>query len=160
WHYNASERGGGLVCWLEAIRAVSAARPPRAVRFVASSGHELGHLGLHDYLDRRPSLARDALVWLHFGANIGPAGGTGTATCSGSAWETAVAAAFSEGSQVRINTASADRVGGEAATVRERGGHFISLIGTNEWFHNPGDRWPDAVNVGDVARFARASAKL
>jgi len=34
------------------------------------------------------------------------------------------------------------------------------LIGANEWFHNPRDRWPDAVNVGAVSRFAKGAADL
>src|SRR5213078_1203191 len=46
WWGCASERGGGLACWLEIMRAMRDARPVRDVLFVASSGHELGHLGL------------------------------------------------------------------------------------------------------------------
>jgi hypothetical protein len=46
WWGCASERGGGLACWLEIMRAVRDAKPVRDVLFVASSGHELGHLGL------------------------------------------------------------------------------------------------------------------
>src|SRR5262249_11154175 len=34
WHASASERGGGLACWLEAMRAVAAERPSRTVRFI------------------------------------------------------------------------------------------------------------------------------
>ena len=76
WHANASERGGGLACWLETMRTVVAARGrPRTVRFVASSGHELGHLGLHDYLQRNPTVAREAFAWVHLGANIGTSTG-------------------------------------------------------------------------------------
>src|SRR6185295_19517856 len=75
WHANASARGGGLVCWLETMRACAAARPKRTVRFVASSGHELGHLGLQAYLAANPTLAQSALVWIHYGANIGASTG-------------------------------------------------------------------------------------
>ena len=39
WWGCASERGGGLACWLEIMRATHAARPARDVVFVASSGH-------------------------------------------------------------------------------------------------------------------------
>jgi hypothetical protein len=51
-------------------------------------------------------------------------------------------------------------VGGEAATINEAGGRFISFIGANAWFHNPHDLWPDTVDVRAVARFARAIADL
>ena len=47
-----------------------------------------------------------------------------------------------------------------AATVGREGGRFVSLIGANEWFHNPRDRRPDAVNVGAVSRFAKGAADL
>ena len=52
------------------------------------------------------------------------------------------------------------QVGGEAATIKEQGGRFVSFIGRNDWFHNPRDLWPDAVDVQAVARFARAAADL
>ena len=57
WWGCASERGGGLACWLEIMRAMCAARPVRDTLFLASSGHELGHLGLDAFIQRRPRLA-------------------------------------------------------------------------------------------------------
>ena len=151
WHANASERGGGLVCWLETMRAIAARGPAeagrhvrgeeagrqvrrggdrgllRTVKFIASSGHELGHLGLHDYLVRNPKLAHDAYVWVHFGA---------------------------------IRQSQASQVGGEAATIKEKDGRFISFIGRNDWFHNPRDLFPAAVDIPAIARFARAVSDL
>jgi hypothetical protein len=44
WYSCASERGGGIACWLELMRALTRSGPPRDVVFVASSGHELGTL--------------------------------------------------------------------------------------------------------------------
>src|SRR5262249_21929398 len=75
WWECASERGGGLVCWLEVMRALRAARPARDVLFLASSGHELGHLGLDAFMERRAGLVKSARAWIHFGANIGAAQG-------------------------------------------------------------------------------------
>ena len=72
WWHCASERGGGLFCWLEVMRALRETPPERDVIFVASSGHELGHIGLDNFLKRRPELITQA-TWLHFGANIGAA---------------------------------------------------------------------------------------
>ena len=161
WHSNAAERGGGLVCWLEVLRAIVAARPTRTTMFVASSGHELGHLGLRHYLRRRAGLAGQAWLWLHFGANIGAAGGRPAAlTCSDAAFEDTVARAFPATDLYRVNRVPSDQVRGEAATIREAHGRFISFIGQNAWFHNTGDRWPEAVDADAVARFARASATL
>ena len=74
WWQSTAERGGGLVCWLQSLRALLAAPPAMDVVLTANSGHELGHLGLDAFIARRPGWERDAL-WLHWGANLGAAGG-------------------------------------------------------------------------------------
>ena len=38
--------------------------------------------------------------------------------------------------------------------VHRGGGRYMSLISRNALFHNPGDRGPDAVDIGMIARFA------
>ena len=79
WWQSTSERGGGLVCWLETLRALITSPPRCDVIFTANSGHELGHLGLDDFMARRPGWERPAAdggaVWVHYGANIGAVGG-------------------------------------------------------------------------------------
>src|SRR5438874_7016064 len=79
WWQSTAERGGGLVCWLESLRALIAAPPAARVVFTANSGHELGHLGLDDFVARRPVWDRPAdkggACWVHFGANAGATGG-------------------------------------------------------------------------------------
>jgi len=160
WHANASERGGGLVCWLEALRAAASARAARRVRFVASSGHELGHLGLRAYLDRNGTIAHDAVAWVHFGANIGASTGAVGMTASDAALTRDATTALARYQLDGIRQSAAAQVGGEAATIDRAGGRFVSLIGQNGWFHNPRDLWPDAVDIRTVARFARATADL
>jgi hypothetical protein len=160
WYLNASERGGGLAAWLEALRAVAAAQPRRTVRFVASSGHELGHLGLHSYLDRNPSLAGGALVWVHLGANIGASTGPTAMTCSDGRAEAAALRALAGYGIDDLPRTPAAQVGGEALTISRKGGRFISFIGRNAWFHNPHDTWPDAVDRQAVARLAGAVSDL
>jgi len=46
WWQCASERGGGLACWLETITELAAAQPVRGGPFVAFSGHETGFFGV------------------------------------------------------------------------------------------------------------------
>jgi len=79
WWQSTAERGGGLVCWLESLRALIASPPACDVIFTANSGHELGHLGLDDFMARRPGWERPisdgGATWIHFGANIGAADG-------------------------------------------------------------------------------------
>src|SRR5262249_47641418 len=128
WHANASERGGGLACWLEAMRAVAAERPSRTVRFIASSGHELGHLGLHAYLDRNPDLARRAVAWVHLGANIGASTGDTRMTASDEDLARVAFRALKPYGLDTIARAPAAQVGGEAATISAQNGRFISFI--------------------------------
>jgi hypothetical protein len=131
WYLNASERGGGLASWLEAIRAVAATKPRRTVRFVASSGHELGHRGLHSYLDRNPALASGALAWVHLGANIGASTGPTAMTCSDDRVEAAALRALGVYGIDDLPRTPAAQVGGEALTIsRKAGGSSRSSAAT------------------------------
>ena len=158
WWWCASERGGGLACWLEIMRAVRDARPVRDVLFVASSGHEIGHLGLDDFIARRPGSVARAKAWIHLGANIGAAQGPGNhLQASDDALESLMADAMAEaGLRIdrRLPRGAVPR--GEALNVHRGGGRYISIIGGNELFHNPADRGPDAVDLASIARFAGA----
>ena len=71
WWQSVSEQGSRLVCRLEAIRVLAAARPARDCLFVALSGHELGYLGIEPYIRRRPDLIKRAHAWIFFGSDIG-----------------------------------------------------------------------------------------
>ena len=126
------------------------------MKFIASSGHELGHLGLHDYLTRNPALAHEAYAWIHFGANIGTSTGDTGMTPSDDRLREAAIRAFAPHGLDTIRQSSAAQVGGEAATIKEKDGRFISFIGRNDWFHNPGDLFPATVDIPAIARFSRA----
>ena len=49
---------------------------------------------------------------------------------------------------------------GEVRNIHERGGRYLSLGGTNPYFHNPGDRWPLTVDIKAVERYSKAFADL
>lgn len=162
WWWCASERGGGLACWLEIMRALRDARPVRDVLFVASSGHELGHLGLDDFIARRPGLVPGAQTWIHLGANIGAAQGPGNhLQASDDEMEAMMADAMAKaGLRIdrRLERGAVPR--GEAKNVHRGGGRYISIIGGNDLFHNPGDRGLDAVDIQAIERFAGAFATV
>ncbi len=162
WWHSTSERGGGLVCWLEVLRALTAARPARTVHFLSSSGHELGHLGLKQFIARRPTLVAGAHVWLHFGANIGAVDTPNRIQAFDDELETLAVNALT---QVDVTVNDKAKRGalplGEAGNIQRGGGRYLSLLcPNNPLFHHPADRWPDAVNVKAVAQYATAFAQV
>ena len=161
WWHCASERGGGIACWLEVLRAVAAARPSRTVLAVASSGHELGHFGLDAFLDKRRDLVKGAAAWMHLGANIGAARGVPRLQASDDRIEAMTVEALRRaGAEVKQRVARGTRPGGEARNIHDGGGRYISLLGSGPFFHNAADRWPAAVDVAAVSRFGQAMADV
>ncbi|HEY1475732.1 MAG TPA: hypothetical protein VGF53_16775 [Pseudolabrys sp.] len=162
WWSCASERGGGLACWLEIMRAMRDAGPVRDVLFVASSGHELGHLGLDAFIERRPGLVPAARTWIHLGANIGAALGPGNMLqASDDEMESMMAAAMTNAG-LRIDQRRPRGLAprGEAENVHRGGGRYISIIGNNGLFHNTSDRGADVTDLNVIERFAKAFASI
>jgi hypothetical protein len=147
------------------VRALIAAPPGRDVVFTANSGHELGHLGLDDFIARRPGWERPVseggATWIHFGANIGAARGE-LSLQSGSddlrqLTETELARAGRAPDVVAPKTLVPS---GETRDIHRAGGRYVTLVGSNPWFHLPQDRWPHAVDADAVTRIAAAGAAL
>jgi hypothetical protein len=162
WWVNASERGGGIACFLEIMRAVKSSRPIRDVIFTANTGHELGHTGLSLFLENNPALIKNAHIWMHLGANF--------------------AAKFSP--QVRLQYSDDESVAslepwlkqngltpsavtpigqrplGEARNVFDGQGRFVSILGGNGLFHHPADRWPAAVDLNVTTKWVTAFVQL
>ncbi len=166
WFACASERGGGLAAFLEIARSFESAPPARDVHFVASSGHELGHLGLRAWLAAHAELAGRAHAWLHLGANFAAAGGQVALQASSPAHaELARAALAAAGGAPDLVAPPGAAPLGEAREIADR--PYVSLLGTNPRFHAPDDRWPYAVDLpktlalceGLVAVAARLSAQ-
>ncbi|HJU18635.1 MAG TPA: hypothetical protein VJ770_19455, partial [Stellaceae bacterium] len=160
WWQSTAERGGGIVCWLASLHALIAAPPACDVVFTANSGHELGHLGLEDFLARRPGWETRAL-WLHYGANLGAAGGE-LSVLSASDELYALAAAELGRAGQRPDTAMPKTAvpSGETRDIHRAGGRYITLVGSNPFFHLPQDRLPHAVDLAALARIAAGAARL
>jgi hypothetical protein len=158
WYSCASERGGGIACWLELMRTLRSPRPRRDVIFVASSGHELGHLGINAFVDRRPSIVSASAAWMHFGANIGAATDPGTTVqASDDDGEALLAQAMAAaGLAIDRRVPRGTIPGGEAEVVHRGGGRYVSVIGRNALFHNPDDRGAQSVNLTAIATFVEA----
>jgi hypothetical protein len=158
WYTCASERGGGIACWLEMMRGLREPRPRRTILFVASSGHELGHLGINAFIDRRAGIVKKAVGWLHLGANIGAATeAANTIQASDDEFDRRLTEAMSgAGLQVDRRTPRGRVPGGEAEAVHRGGGRYVSIIGGNALFHNPEDKGPQAIDPAAIARFSGA----
>jgi hypothetical protein len=155
WWQSTAERGGGIVCWLACLRALLAAPPAIDVVLTANSGHELGHLGLDDFVARRPGWETTAL-WLHWGANLGATGGR----LSVMSTDDALRAIAADAVRPDVLAPKTQVPSGETRDIHRAGGRYVTLVGSNPWFHLPQDRWPHAVDVGAVERIAGAAAKL
>jgi hypothetical protein len=160
WWQSTSERAGGLACWLAVLRAVAEARPARDVVLVASSGHELGHIGLDDFIARRPELVTTA-TWLHFGANIGARGGKMALQSPQDDLRDLTSSEMAAAGQP-IDEMSPKKLVpfGEARAIQHAGGRYVTLVGSNALFHLPQDRWPDALDLDVLARSAAAFARV
>jgi hypothetical protein len=158
WWWIAAERGGGIVCWLEVMMALRDSPPERDVRFVATSGHELGHLGLEAYLDRNPGLATEAVAWMHFGASIGAAVKPVPRLFTSDDELHALAVEFLQPEVPAMPESFPHDMmpGGESRNIHARGGRYVSLAGGHASFHQQIDRWPDSVDVAAVVSYARA----
>jgi ribosome modulation factor len=162
WWRCASERGGGLVLFLEIMRAVREAGPARDVIFTANSGHELGHLGLDHFIHANPDLVRAAHCWIHLGANFAAAVGPQVRlqASEDALFDQARAAMGTEDVPPDVETPVGTRPRGEARNIFDGRGRYVSLLGGNGLFHHPDDRWPDAVDAEKLARLSRAFCAL
>jgi hypothetical protein len=161
WWQCAGERGGGIACWLETLRALIEAPRERSCLFVAVTGHELGFLGMRSYLARRPRLLQTCHRWLHFGANLGaPRQPLRLQASDEAIADWAVPLLESGGVSVGARSVRPAQPRGEAGLVQAGGARYIAPICGSEVFHHPSDRWPEAVDAAALARCASAFASV
>ena len=158
WYWCASERGGGIACWLEVMRALQRVPPARSILFVASSGHELGHLGINAFVDRRPGIVAKAAGWMHFGANVGAATDPSNLVQSSDDDFDAMLSRAMAASGLEVNRRAPRGTvpTGEAEVVHRGGGRYVSIVGGSALFHHVDDRGPQAVDPVTIAKFSDA----
>jgi Peptidase family M28 len=159
WWQSASEQGSRIACWLEALRVMAAGNVKRDAYFVALSGHELGLLGIDAYMERRPDLVKRAHVWVFYGSDLGAPRQPNLVHASSEALERWLLRAMEQESlsvDAKVRHDAAAR--GEAGPVQREGGRFVTVACGSEAFHSVADRWPEAIDVGLLARYARALA--
>jgi len=163
WFTSTAERAGGIAIWLHIMQSVLQEKSNlhRDVWFVATAGHEIGHIGIATFISAYPIL-RNAL-WLHLGANLGAAIDTRLtlrASDDNHAVEMlrALSAAGYDGEQ--IETGMANHCVGEARDIVESGAKVISMVARNKYFHSPDDRLPHAVSLPNVEAICRATLQF
>ena len=159
WWQCVSEQGSRLVCWLEIMRVLAAARPARDCHFVAMSGHELAFMGMAPYLKNRQDLIKRAEAWIFLGSDIGAPRQPNLIHASDDALEHwLVAALAKQGLTVDAKEQQSAKARAETAAIQRGGGRFVTLACASSVFHNVGDRWPEAADVATLARYAKALA--
>ena len=157
WWTCTSERAGGIAVWLECMRHFSADLPPRTVIFTANTGHELGHVGLDHYLQREPTLIKNAHAWIHLGANFAA---RDSQVLYQASTQALLAMSLDEFIKVDERPARTTPFGsrplGEARNIYDGGGEYVSILGDNRWFHHPDDRWPASVDLERTTRLTQA----
>ena len=141
WFGCAGERGTGIALALELAGELAGMAP---VEVVATTGHEVGFLGLRDHLTRH---AVDAATVLHLGASLAAGDGETLAPLRGG-----FADGFSADRVAALNAAleparlpiapwdpSIPADAGEGSVWRGRGAPVLSLLGWFERFHTPDD---------------------
>ena len=99
-------------------------------------------------------------TWLHYGANIGAAGGELSVVSPHDDLRDICGAELLRGSQPHEMTEKDKVPNGETRDIQRAGGHCVVLVGTNKLFHLPQDRWPEAVDLAAVTRIAAAAARI
>jgi hypothetical protein len=162
WWACASERGGGIACLLEMMRAIQLAGPVRDVHFTANTGHELGHIGLDHYLKPRQELLQEAHMWIHLGANFATKMGPGIRLqySDEEAKSLLSDALSSRGLKPAGETELGTRPLGEARNIHDHEGRYISILGRNALFHHPADVWPDSVDLATTTKWVGAFTEL
>lgn len=165
WWQCAGERGGGLACWLEVMRVLSAKKPERDCLFVAFSGHELGFLGIRAFVRKHPGILRETHAWIHFGANLGSPRQAFRIQCLDEklamlSFEAMKAA----GAAVNAQAGNAGPPRGEVSILKNHGVRYLAPICSSEAFHHSSDRWPEAVDLralsGCASAFSRVALKI
>lgn len=160
WYTCAAERGGGIAVWLEIAARIAANPGQRTLNLVASSGHELHHLGLDHYISELGDDAAQVHAWMHLGASIGSRNGSPSyAASDNELFETATSALATQG--IKRRAFPVGNAGyGEARNIGEIGGRFVSLLGGHPYFHSPQDTYDRCVDPDSLARHTNAVEQI
>ena len=160
WYTCAAERGGGIAIWLEVAGRIAAEPGRRGLNLVASSGHELHHLGLDHYISELGEEAANVHAWMHLGASIGSRNGQPSYAASDAELFDVASSALNEQSVERQAFPVGNAGFGEARNIGEIGGRFVSLLGGHPYFHSPQDTYDRCVDAESLAKNTEAVERI
>jgi hypothetical protein len=170
---SASERGGGLAILLGLAKHYAEqpiSQRPESLVFLATTGHEVGFLGLEALIEAKGDWFTGADAYVHLGASLGaptgvenadgsvtvtpvPPAGLGAHDSENPLLETSSLAAFAAAGQPLVNTPMHVSGGGEQVYAWQEGVPEIAVNGGSLWFHTAADL-PSVVDPGILTRFA------
>ena len=160
WYTCAAERGGGIAVWLEVAGRIATSPGRRRLDLVASSGHELHHLGLDHFIRALGPAASDVHCWMHLGASIGSRNGTPSYAASDQElFELASEALAAQGIERQAFPVGSAGFG-EARNIGEINGRFVSLLGGHPYFHSPQDTFDRCVDLQSLERHCDAVEQI
>ena len=166
WWESTAERAGGLLAWLAAVGMASRMQEEKKLRrpviTYATCGHELGHIGLDEIINKRRALLTSACYWLHLGANLGTAGNLQMMIRAenpedGNLMRDLLIAEGYPAEFVAVEPIS--KISGEGYDLVNLGAKVLSIAGVNRYFHDASDRWPGNINAAGIASISRAVAR-
>jgi hypothetical protein len=169
----ASERGGGIAIMLGLARhyaELPLSQRPESLVFLATTGHEVGFLGLEALIEAKGDWFTNADAYVHLGASLGaptgvenpdgsitvkpvPPAGLGLHDSENPLLETSSVSAFAAAGQPLANTQMHISGGGEQVYAYQAGVPEISVNGGSLWFHTAADL-PGVVDPGIITRLA------
>jgi len=103
------------------------------------------------------TLIKRAEAWVFLGSDIGQPRQPNLIHASNDSLEHwTVTALAKRGLGVDAKEQHSSKARGETAAIQRGGGRFVTLACASSVFHNVGDRWPEAVDVSLLARYAKA----
>ena len=161
WFTCAAERGGGIAVWLEVAARVATNPGRRTLNFVASSGHELHHLGLEHYISelgpsRRPRPHLDAPGSL----DRLPQRPTRLRRLRRRTLQRRHQRPLRPPARSAEPSRSASAGFGEARNIGEIGGRFVSFLGGHPYFHSPSDTYDRCIDPESLAKHTDAVERI
>ncbi len=156
WFTCAAERGGGIAVWLEVAGRIAAHPGRRTLNLVASSGHELHHLGLDHYIRELGDAAHEVHAWMHLGASIGSRNGQPSYAASDDELFNLATDALNAQGIERQPFPVGSAGFGEARNIGEINGRFVSILGGHPYFHSPQDTYDRCIDPNSLAQHTNA----